>query len=159
MAIRLNRLYLVVPSGARLFRWPQSSRQLQTWPAGSSHFHTAPGGLLVHHHPHTPTQTAHFCVPLSNYSLGQPAYPVASRIHQCLRRSYSEGESQGSKASSSNSGGSSTTAAPESGASDKALSSAQRVRIILREYGTVAVVFHLSMSLCTLGVCYLLVSK
>lgn len=47
----------------------------------------------------------------------------------------------------------------ESAESAKSKSSIQKIKVILREYGTVAVVFHTVMSLGSLGTCYLLVSK
>lgn len=157
MAFRLNRLHIGFPSGVRRFRWPQPSRRLQIWPAMSSHIHSLP---RQHHLTLTPTKTIHFCVPLSNYSLGQHFHPIFS-LPQCLRN-YSEDsapESQRSKASSSNGVSSTVSAQSQNAASDKALSSVERIKIILKEYGTVAFVFHISMSLCTLGVCYFLVSK
>ena len=156
MAFRLNRLYVVFPSGARLCRWLQPSRGLQIWPAMSSHIHSLP---RQHHLTFTPTKTIHFCVPLSNYSLEQKFHPISAP--QQYLRNYSEGsvpESQRSKGSNS-SGVDSTVSASQSAASNKVLSSTERIKIILKEYGTVAFVFHISMSLCTLGVCYVLVSK
>ena len=156
MAFRLSRLCFVFPSGARLCRWPQLSRQLQILPATSSHIHSLPGQLHVSL---TPTKTTYFRVPLTNYSTRQRLYPIAD-MRQCLR-SYSEGnvpESQSSKASNSSSISSSVSAS-QTTASNKALSSTERIKIILKEYGSVAFVFHISMSLCVLGVCYVLVSK
>ena len=41
----------------------------------------------------------------------------------------------------------------------KALSSTGRIKVILREYGSVAVVFHTAMSLFSLGSCYLVVTR
>lgn len=38
-------------------------------------------------------------------------------------------------------------------------SSTQRIKVVLREYGVVAVVFHTVMSLTSLGTCYLIVSR
>lgn len=38
-------------------------------------------------------------------------------------------------------------------------SSTQRIKVVLREYGVVAVVFHTVMSLTSLGTCYLIVSS
>ena len=91
----------------------------------------------------------------------QSAYPMLQ-----VFRSYSNGASENSKAtdSKSNVASSSTAAAAGQSSGDAAStapaqSSAQRVKIILREYGTVAVVFHISMSLCVLSVIYILVSK
>jgi hypothetical protein len=74
-----------------------------------------------------------------NYSNGAPANPTPT-------------DPKSSNAGTKSSPTSAEAAAP-------AQSSAQRVRIILREYGTVALVFHISMSLCVLSVCYILVSK
>ena len=39
------------------------------------------------------------------------------------------------------------------------LSSTERIKVVLREYGVVAVVFHTVMSLGSLGTCYLIVSR
>ena len=39
------------------------------------------------------------------------------------------------------------------------LSNTQRIKVVLKEYGTVAFVFHMSMSLFSVGMCYLLVKK
>ena len=39
------------------------------------------------------------------------------------------------------------------------LSSTERIKVVLREYGVVAVVFHTVMSLGSLGTCYLVVSR
>ena len=39
------------------------------------------------------------------------------------------------------------------------LSNTERIKVLVKEYGTVAVVFHTIMSLFSLGTCYLLVSK
>lgn len=38
-------------------------------------------------------------------------------------------------------------------------SSTQRIKVVLKEYGGVAVVFHTVMSLTSLGTCYLIVSR
>lgn len=38
-------------------------------------------------------------------------------------------------------------------------SSTQRIKVVLKEYGGVAVVFHTVMSLASLGTCYLIVSR
>lgn len=38
-------------------------------------------------------------------------------------------------------------------------SSTQRVKVVIKEYGGVAVVFHTVISLCSLGTCYLIVSR
>lgn len=101
-------------------------------------------------------------LPHSNYgSMRERAiYPMMQ-----MWRNYSNGappenprstDPKSSASANSSSGGSTPEA---TAASAPAQSSAQRVRIILREYGTVAVVFHISMSLCVLSVCYILVSK
>ena len=39
------------------------------------------------------------------------------------------------------------------------LSSTERIKVVLREYGAVAVVFHTVMSLASLGTCYLVVDR
>ena len=39
------------------------------------------------------------------------------------------------------------------------LSNTERIKVLMKEYGTVAVVFHTVVSLFSLGTCYLLVSK
>ena len=39
------------------------------------------------------------------------------------------------------------------------LSSTERIKVVLREYGTVAVVFHTVISLASLGTCYLVVDR
>ena len=101
-------------------------------------------------------------IPQSNYtSVIQRAYPVLQ-----VYRYYSNGVSENSKSTDSKStiaASTSTTAAGQSSgdavSTAPAQSSTQRIKIILREYGTVAVVFHISMSLCVLSVCYILVSK
>ena len=50
--------------------------------------------------------------------------------------------------------------APESGgAPEKKESYTQRVKVVLKEYGPVAIVFHTVISLFSLGTCYLLVSR
>ena len=41
----------------------------------------------------------------------------------------------------------------------KALSRTQRLRQVIRDYGSVAIVFHTSVSMFSLGTCYLLVSR
>lgn len=46
-----------------------------------------------------------------------------------------------------------------SSSSVRALYSTDRIKVILKEYGTVAVVFHTVISLCSLGSCYLVVSR
>ena len=38
-------------------------------------------------------------------------------------------------------------------------SSTARVKVVIKEYGGVAVVFHTVISLCSLGTCYLIVSR
>ena len=38
-------------------------------------------------------------------------------------------------------------------------SSTERIKVVLKEYGGVGVVFHTVMSLCSLGTCYLIVSR
>ena len=38
-------------------------------------------------------------------------------------------------------------------------SSIQRIKVVLKEYGSVAVVFHTVMSLTSLGTCYLIVDR
>ena len=43
--------------------------------------------------------------------------------------------------------------------SNKPKSSTERIKVILKEYGTVGFVFHISVSLCSVGTCYILVSK
>lgn len=42
---------------------------------------------------------------------------------------------------------------------EKPKSSTERIKVILKEYGAVAFVFHISVSLCSVGTCYILVSK
>ena len=39
------------------------------------------------------------------------------------------------------------------------LSSTERIKVVLRDYGTVAVVFHTAISLASLGTCYLVVDR
>ena len=34
-----------------------------------------------------------------------------------------------------------------------------RIKVIMKEYGSVGVAFHITMSLCSVGICYLLVDK
>ena len=105
------------------------------------------------------------CLPQSNYAcMRQRAYPVLQ-----VYRNYSNGPPENSKGtdskSSATAGSSSTTAAGQSTGDTASISTApaqsstQRIKVVLREYGTVAVVFHISMSLCVLSVCYILVSK
>ena len=104
----------------------------------------------------------HMYLPHSNYgSMRERAiYPMMQ-----MWRNYSNGappenpRSTDPKPSASANGSSDDSTPEATAASAPAQSSAQRVRIILREYGTVAVVFHISMSLCILSVCYILVSK
>ena len=100
-------------------------------------------------------------LPQSNYGcMRQRAYPV---LQVC--RNYSNGAPENSKATDSKAsaaGSGSATAGGQGSGGDTAaaaLSNTQKMKIILREYGTVAVVFHISMSLCVLSVCYILVSK
>ena len=47
---------------------------------------------------------------------------------------------------------------PKVGGSKK-LSNTEKVKIVVREYGTVAIIFHTCISLFSLGSCYLAVSK
>ena len=180
------RMSLVYPSGARLarrWRWPhgpvtpvQSTklrhlsasmttsnqyRSLQSVTRQHQHYH-ASSTMSLTHVQRTNLCAMYMCIPQSNYiSMRQRAYPTLQ-----VFRSYSNGASENSKATDSklNVASSSTAAAAGQSSGDAvstapAQSSAQRVRIILREYGTVAVVFHISMSLCVLSVCYILVSK
>ena len=185
MAFRMNRLHLVLPSGSRLAgRWPvavttlQSTkllRHLDTSSTVSHHYRFSrsmssqlePGYMYQHHHASfnamklRPRMQANFStyLPQSNYaSMRQQAFPM---LQVC--RNYSDGvpESPKSADSKSSSPTSSTSGqiSGDAGNSAKAQSSTQRIKVILKEYGTVAFVFHISMSLCTLSVCYLLVSK
>lgn len=38
-------------------------------------------------------------------------------------------------------------------------SNTERIKVVLKEYGSVAIVFHTVMSLCSLGTCYLIVNS
>lgn len=38
-------------------------------------------------------------------------------------------------------------------------SNTERIKVVLKEYGSVAIVFHTVMSLCSLGTCYLIVNR
>ena len=51
------------------------------------------------------------------------------------------------------------TQGPGPSGSAPRLSNTERIKVLVKEYGTVAVVFHTIMSLFSLGTCYLLVSK
>ena len=179
------RMTLVFPSraGARLSmtssRWcglpPYSTKLRYLNTAVSNQYHSfqavkrqiEPTHMCQFHHHQVLNATNHIqrikatCVylPQSNYysSTRQRgrAYPILQ-----VYRNYSNGAPANPTPTDpkSNAGTkSSPTSAAE--ATAPAQSSAQRVRIILREYGTVAVVFHISMSLCVLSVCYILVSK
>ena len=42
--------------------------------------------------------------------------------------------------------------------SSKKLSNKEKMKILVRDYGATAVIFHVSISLTSLGLCYLLVS-
>ena len=65
-----------------------------------------------------------------------------------LRAAYSNGTSgKGAQGQGSSSG------------SAARLSNTERIKVLVKEYGTVAVVFHTIISLFSLGTCYLLVSK
>ena len=166
MAFRMNRLHLVLPSGSRLAgRWPVAVTTLQGTKLPNCRFsrfmssQLEPGYMYQHRLASfnamklRPRTQANFFtyLPQSNYaSMRQQAFPM---LQVC--RNYSDGAPESPKSADSKSG----QISGDAGNSAKAQSSTQRIKVILKEYGTVAFVFHISMSLCTLSVCYLLVSK
>ena len=164
MALRvISRVYLLLPSGSKLSRLVHTSGHAQLWSRSItctlSGSHGVQKRLLINH---------------QSFSQGPPACGTA-QFHTTQsnslislrqsRRNYSKDESrdrsrsEGTVTSDTSTAAGSTTAAQGGGAPTKAVSSTERIKVILREYGTVAFVFHISMSLCTLGTCYLLVSK
>lgn len=70
---------------------------------------------------------------------------------QYVRPRYQPRSRYSNEAGGSGSSGSTTSV--------KALYSTDRIKVILREYGTVAVVFHTAISLFSLGSCYLVVNR
>ena len=52
-----------------------------------------------------------------------------------------------------------TTNTNDGQSNNKPKSNIDKIRMILKEYGTVGVVFHTCISLTSLGTCYVLVSK
>lgn len=180
------RMSLLLPSGARLSmtsRWcglpiirnPKLrylnmsgmtvSNQYRSFQAVNRQIE--PTYMYEHHHCMKTTNLIHrtntnlfamctTCLPQSNYyaSVRQRAYPI---LH--VYRNYSNGAPANPTPTDPKSNAGTKSSPTSAEATAPAQSSAQRVRIILREYGTVAVVFHISMSLCVLSVCYILVSK
>ena len=172
------RMTLLLPSGAgarlsmissRWCGWPPYSRYLNMTVSNQYRFFQAvkrqiePMHMCQFRHRHAlnatnliqRTKATCIYLPQSNYygSMRQRGrvYPILQ-----VYRNYSNGTpANPTPTDPKSNAGTNTTA----GATAPAQSSAQRVRIILREYGTVAVVFHISMSLCVLSVCYILVSK
>ena len=156
MAARISRLYFVLPSGPRVGRWPESARHLQIWP-GNLKVTVQPLGPRYRHGYTFPLrpQAHNSCVSHLDYAARQQV----DLARQCRNYS-SESGPKDSNTGSSAAPTETSTGGPGGGApAGKAVSSTERIKIILKEYGTVAVVFHTSMSLCVLGICYLLVSK
>ena len=152
MALPVTRLYFVLAPRWTLCRCPQAfTRQLQvparpSWSGPS--LRQLEGGPQYTWTARQLTQNSFQGV---NYSTRQRVLLLA------YRRRYSNGSS---KQSGGGEGKTNTATSQGGGTSPaKAASSTERIKVILREYGTVGVVFHISMSLCTLGTCYLLVSK
>ena len=101
------------------------------------------------------------------YPYQSNAAGIRRRIFPMLQvhRNYSEGTPESPKSADSKLNATSSSAAAGEGSGNAVSSSAtvqsssQRIKVFLKEYGTVGMVFHISMSLCVLSVCYLLVSK
>ena len=150
MALQVNRLQFVLSSWSRTCRSSHSwTRQLQVSSCRPIRLEGGPNYTLT-----VSRLTTDDFFSRVNYSTRQQVLPLTSR-----RRYSNDSSKPSSQDGGTEAGPSSSTASGESAASGKAASSTERIKVILREYGTVAFVFHISMSLCTLGTCYLLVSK
>ena len=162
MAMGASRLYLLLRPGSSVYRIVQPTSHVQTWCSTSTSRNFLllgqVEGARLHHSRASALwsrgrETAHLCAAQSNSFTG-----LQLHRNYCNKSEVPGSQNAGSPSSSSRAG-SGSSVAQGGKETAKAQSSTERIKIILREYGTVAFVFHISMSLCTLGTCYILVSK